>query len=380
MSATTSNNKKAFEELIGQNHREYDLFFNDYYHNHSVHLLGSLYDLGATGERMREQLQKGATQHLRKLGESKYQINESNYRQYTGKNDAYRDLTDFFDGEVAKLGFDTAFQKYAPSLIPGLAAQVIHPLIHLGYATEFRNDLILGEALAFATLAYDAAGELVDKVHPGHTSKDIISILDEMRVDPRFNDLEGLDIDGVFERSMDAEHVRYIQEYFTAWDPQENLEHKIHELARAITLLFLGHPVEQPPNFYICHLMTGLHGTRVILPYLSKNDQVRALRLMWLTTLRIFIFARKLKPKWEYVTEYPINNLSSDKAKAWEKISQAAIDDEDIHGHAIKSVRAMKKLAEAYPEDEEMWRRGSWKVTDLIHVHEDWGFELEPTR
>ncbi|ORX94099.1 hypothetical protein K493DRAFT_352805 [Basidiobolus meristosporus CBS 931.73] len=375
MPVTSSTSKKAFEDLIGQNHQKYDIFFNGHYHNHSAHLLGSLYDLGASEERMRERFQKGVKSHLLKLPESEYQINEDNYQQYVAKGVAYRDLADFFDGEIAKLGFDAAFQKYVPALIPGLGSHVIHPLIHLGYAAEFRNDLILGEALALATLAYDSAGELIDKVHPGPTSKDIASILDEVRADPRFNDLEDLGVYGVFKGSMDAKHMEHIQEYFTAWDPQEDTEKKTHELARAITLLFLGYPFEEHLNFFICHLMTGLHGTRVLLPHLSKNDQIRALRLMWLTTLRYFILVRHFKPKWEQITGYPIDSLPQDKAEAWEEISRAAINDDDVHGHTIKSVRAMKKLAETYPEDEEIWRRGSWKVANLVHVHDDWGFQ-----
>ncbi|ORX94098.1 hypothetical protein K493DRAFT_374274 [Basidiobolus meristosporus CBS 931.73] len=379
MPVTSSTSKKAFEDLIGQNHQKYDIFFNGHYHNHSAHLLGSLYDLGASEERMRERFQKGVKSHLLKRPESEYQINEDNYQQYVGKGVAYRDLADFFDGEIAKLGFDAAFQKYVPALIPGLGSHVIHPLIHLGYAAEFRNDLILGEALALATLAYDSAGELIDKVHPGPTSKDIASILDEVRADPRFNDLEDLGVYGVFKGSMDAKHMEHIQEYFTAWDPQEDTEKKTHELARAITLLFLGYPPEEHLNFFICHLMTGLHGTRVLLPHLCKNDQIRALRLMWLTTLRYFILVRHFKPKWEHITGYPIDSLPQDKAEAWEEISRAAINDDDVHGHTIKSVRAMKKLAETYPEDEEIWRRGSWRVTNQVHVHQDWSYKLAPT-
>ncbi|KAK9762617.1 hypothetical protein K7432_011470 [Basidiobolus ranarum] len=101
---------------------------------------------------------------------------------------------------------------------------------------------------------------------------------------------------------------------------------------------------------------------------------------MWLIALHMFVTEGRSQFKWDNIQQYPIDDLSKDKAQAWEQISIAAINDEDVHGHAIKSVRAMKKLAEAYPEDEEIWRRGSWKVTNLVKIHDDWNlsFDSEP--
>ncbi|KAK9762616.1 hypothetical protein K7432_011469 [Basidiobolus ranarum] len=186
----SESNRKAFEELIAKNHREYGLYMEHNYHNHGVHLLGSLYDLGASQDRMHDLYQKLATQFLWKLPESKYDINEYNYKDYIGKIDAYRDLMDFFEDEISKLEFDKTFQKYVPTLLPGLGGQLAHPLIHLGYAVEFHNKLILAEALAFATVAYDFPGELIDKVLPGHTSKDPEKILEEISQDSRYEDIQ----------------------------------------------------------------------------------------------------------------------------------------------------------------------------------------------
>ncbi|KAK9700426.1 hypothetical protein K7432_012195 [Basidiobolus ranarum] len=378
----SESNRKAFEELIAKNHREYGLFMEHDYHNHGVHLLGSLYDLGASQDRMHELYQKLATKFLWKLPESKYDINEHNYKDYIGKNDAYRDLMDFFEREISKLDFDKTFQKYVPTLLPGLGGHLAHPLIHLGYAAEFNNKLILAEALAFATLAYDFHGELIDKVLPGPTSKDPEKILDEISKDTRYEDIQsGPAAEPPSTRATDAKHIEYTQEYFAAGDPNfpnDDYSGKIHELSRAITLLFLGHASNLRLRFLLCHVLTSFHGVRVILPKLTKNDQIRALRLVWLTALQMFVVEGRPKPTWENIQQYPIDDLSKDKTQAWEQISTAAINDEDIHGHAIKSVRAMKRLAETYPEDEEIWRRGCWKVTNLVKTPDDWSHSFDP--
>ncbi|ORX84007.1 hypothetical protein K493DRAFT_360857 [Basidiobolus meristosporus CBS 931.73] len=374
-----SEEKNTFEELVAKNHREHGLFMEHDYHNHAVHLLGSLYDLGASAERMREMYRKLETRYLYKLPEPKYQVNRDNYREFVGKNDAYRDLVDFFEKEVGKLGFDGAFNRYVPSLLPGLCGHLVHPLIHLGYAVEFNNDLVLAEALAFGTLAYDAHGELIDKVLPTATSTDPVKIIEEVSKDTHYEDVDkGPAAESKFTRAIDAKHLEYTQKYFAAWDanfPGDDYAAKVYELSQAITLLFLGYSSSYRLNFFLCHVMTGFHAVRVLLPRLAKNDQVRALRLIWLTALFMYVAEGHPKPEWNEVNGYSIDRLPKDRNKAWEEVTKAAINDEDIHGHVVKSVRAMKELAKVYPEGESTWLHGCAKVTDLVKTEGDWGHD-----
>ncbi|KAK9764874.1 hypothetical protein K7432_007265 [Basidiobolus ranarum] len=379
--STCDNAKKAFEELIIRNHQDYGLFFETFKHNHGVHLLGSLYDMGATEERMRELYEKLVATYLAKMPESKYSITEHNYQDFYGNDSAYRDLTDFFEGEVSKLGFDRAFQKYVPTLLPGLGGHIVHPLIHLGYAVEFRNDMVLAEALAFATLAYDSHGELIDTVAFKSTSKSLTETLEQMNDDSRLNDITPeYNINTNLLKVVDETHVECTGEYLAAWDPSfpdGKYSERVHELSKAITLLFLGQSSQYRPNFFLCHLLTGLHATRSILPQLMKKDQIRALRLMWLTTLQMHVAVRSPKVSWENISQYPTGSLSKDATEAWVQISQAAVDSEDVLAHVIKSVRALKKLAEAYPEDDDIWKRSAKKVMDYVKNEHEWGYSFD---
>ncbi|KAK9711995.1 hypothetical protein K7432_007444 [Basidiobolus ranarum] len=367
---------QVLEELISRNHRDYHIYFDGLAHNHTPHLLCSLYNLGASEKRMRSTYEK-ATRYLEPLPQPKHTVNEGNYSQCIGVRDTYRDLLDFFDEQIAQTGFDKIFAKYAPPLLPGLVGEAAHPLIHLGYAVEFRQDLLLSEALALCTIGYDPHGELINEEFSEPAYKDPITIIEEMSRDSRFQEFE-YDPYTDDSRDIDIPHSEYTKEYYKAWDSSikhEGLDEKMRELSHGIAFLFLGHKPELRLDFLLCHAMTGLHAGRMLLPILSESDQVRILRLVWFTALTLFVSVGRPLPKWENLIHHPAKLLLENN-EFWEEIDEAAIQDGDIFAHAIKSVRAMKELAKAYPQDEELWRHGAKKVLDLVDDHYDWGRRL----
>ncbi|KAK9760135.1 hypothetical protein K7432_016149 [Basidiobolus ranarum] len=375
-SASTNNTKEVFEELISRNHRDYDVFFDNFAHNHTSHLVCNLYILGASEERMRDMYER-VTKHLDPLPEPKYSIDESNYSQFIGVKDAYRDLLDFFDQQIDQTGFDEVFNKYVPLLLPGLVGEIAHSLIQLGYAVEFRHNLILSEALALSTLGYEPHGELINQEFSVPLYMDPITIIQEMSSDSRFKKIQ-LDPYTDNTREIDIQYFEYTKEYYMAWDSsikQKGLDEKVRELSRGIAFLFLGHKPEFRLDFLLCHALTAFHAGRTLLPMLSEYDRVRTLRLVWFTALTLFASIGRPLPRWENLINHPVE-LQSDEAEFWKGIGKAATEEEDIFAHAIKSIRTMKELAKVYPQDEEIWRHGSRKVLDLVQNPDDWGRKL----
>ncbi|KAK9760653.1 hypothetical protein K7432_015115 [Basidiobolus ranarum] len=368
---STENTKEVFEELITKNHRENDIYFQVNAHSHTVHLICSLYKLGASEERLRT-MYEAVTKCLEPLSKPKHSVDEKNYFQFVGVVPAYRDLLDFFEQQIGEAGFDKVFAKYVPRLLPGIGGEAAHPLIHLGYAVEFHNDLILSEALALCVIGYDRTGELIDQEFSESAYKDPVTIIEEMSRDVRFKDLEK---DPYKEEVMIIPYYEYTKEHYKAWDSSiknKSLDDKVRELSHGIVFLFLGHNHELRLDILLCHALTGLHAGRILLPLLSESDQVRILRLLWWTALTLFASVGRPLPRWDNLTNYPLPEVKN----FWEETSAAAIEDGDTFAHAIKCVRTLKELANKYPQDEEMWRHGSWKVLDLIKSPDDWGHRL----
>ncbi|KAK9764280.1 hypothetical protein K7432_008342 [Basidiobolus ranarum] len=212
--------KGSFRGADFQKPPDYDVFLDDFAHNHTSHLVCNLY-ICASKKRMRD-MYKRITKHLDPLPEAKYNIDESNYSQFIGVKDAYRDLLDFFDQQIDQTGFDKVFNKYAPLLLPGLVGEIAHSLIQLGYAVEVRHNLILFEALALSTLGYGPHRELINQEFSVSLYEDPIAIIQEMSSDFRFKNVQ-FDPYTDTTREIDIQYFEYTQKYYKAWDSRRPL-------------------------------------------------------------------------------------------------------------------------------------------------------------
>lgn len=64
-----------------------------------------------------------------------------------GHKQQYPELMEFFDRELRDLGEDKVLEKYAPVFADGMAAGLMHGIIHLGWALDFGSRPMLVEGL-----------------------------------------------------------------------------------------------------------------------------------------------------------------------------------------------------------------------------------------
>ncbi|KAI0060638.1 hypothetical protein BV25DRAFT_1887832 [Artomyces pyxidatus] len=83
------------------------------------------------------------------------QIQEDNWKEYLGQDKYYANFVVFFSDKVKEFGGPAAFERYVYSptadgayMAERLVAGVVHPLIQMGYATEFGSDAMVAQALA----------------------------------------------------------------------------------------------------------------------------------------------------------------------------------------------------------------------------------------
>jgi hypothetical protein len=90
---------------------------------------------------------------------------------------------------VQELGFEKAFDHYVPILLPWMTMNAGHPLIHLGYAVEFRDPMVLSEALAFSASVSRRPEEFIDQTGSNATAAEqsFVSVIEQVRNDKRFD-------------------------------------------------------------------------------------------------------------------------------------------------------------------------------------------------
>lgn len=149
-------------ELLQRDLDVYHVYFNDRgFHNHIVHHLLSLYGTGADAEAIQRGFD-GNTGYQRPTMPTHDHVVEdlrtwSHASRYLARDQHYPDFLAFFQREIErrKGGWEAVVSEYlfsgteaADDLLVRLFAGVLHPLIQLMYAVEWRQPAIAAEALA----------------------------------------------------------------------------------------------------------------------------------------------------------------------------------------------------------------------------------------
>lgn len=194
-------------ELLQKDLDVYHVYFNDRgFHNHIVHHLLALFGTGADARAVQQGFD-GNTGYQRPAQPTHDHVVEalqtwSHASKYLGKGQHYPDFLAFFQREIERKGWEAVVTEYlfsgseaAEDLFVRLYAGVLHPLIQLMYAIEWRQPAIVAEALAQTCVHHDnlkkelfVAEKMANERYgrtPGARMPSIASLLREVRDQPK---------------------------------------------------------------------------------------------------------------------------------------------------------------------------------------------------
>ncbi|KAJ1915956.1 hypothetical protein IWQ60_008271 [Tieghemiomyces parasiticus] len=342
----------------------------------------------------------------------------------------------FFDEEIRQHGLDAAFRTYYPSLLAGMFGGLFHPLIHLGYALEFRNELLLGEGFAYACSWYRDLGAIIDETSPQDIPRAATDPWQALQViaadmsgdftadaaEPEFETR----LCGVLARPRMVEKMTQLVQGYVPLDPappvsgysgdhnnstfdDEKGPNTSDESDEGLVTLDVLHRLTECTvavyadltskgahlDFYLAHAVTSLIATFMILPYLDDSrDRVRQLRLQLFALLGVYTVegrgdlprqptaAVSIKLKREaseaetaMATATPDDSLSG--TDRWMDIRSRAILAND--DHVAKVVRALDFFRMLYGDPDDQFYRAALRTVDEITVADDWRFHALPS-
>jgi len=308
--------------------------------------------------------------------DSPNEVTEDDWRDYLGEREFQRAYLDFFDDELTRNGYDwkkvvAKIMLSGPNpLIYGAFGGLGHPLIHLGYAFELNSKDVATEALALAATNWNFLHKYILEDFPTPDAKPIappdatsspFDIIEQIRKDPRFNDLfespGASNIPPLFEAQEAA-----VLEYYHKLSMDDPVQ--IHrDLTKLATLLLCTThaPGEPKYDFFICHLLTTAYAVRTILPELPAAFTLPVLKGHWLFIVIVYLTQLRPDIKPDLIEEVDISD------KSWEKIVQKTLAQkkgaqEMEDAHYLKAVRTLQESAKLWSDEDTFFRKAAAKI------------------
>jgi len=282
--------KQVLEELI-QNGTRYHIDYSGYLSNHLVHGLVALYKLGASSTRLKE-FYSTYVLSLEPSIPSQHEINSSNWKEFLGTRQGYRDYCDFFRSEASSKGTNEMLNEYFPQLIEGLSGSAFHGLIQLGYAIESGIDNIICDGIAYLAFAYHSLGKLnnpSENKPADLQSSSCLAILKQVHDNTAFK--------GIFEPDMRFQDKMKMLDYvnIAKYDLPEDFVPTTVDID-AVVQLFLRVTVElfaftkDSNDFFLLHGVTSFQALKVVLSKIEdRRTQIEALRYFWKAAVATYI-------------------------------------------------------------------------------------------
>ncbi|CAF0813520.1 unnamed protein product [Rotaria sp. Silwood1] len=371
--------RTVLNKLLTQSFENYNVLFNELkFHNHNAHHLGSLYFLGATDDKL-EKAYEVMCKRLVPYQTSPHEINLSNWRTYLGSKDFCKSYRDFFHEQLTKSGneWHKKFKEFLLDnqdhpLINGSIGGLAHPLIHIGYALELDSQIVGIEALTTTAVSYNYLHEVVDKLKPPKSpSKSALEIFKDIHLDNRLPiyDTPGVDTLEVVVKN----YTDLVLSHYDQWNMnKENIEKTIEELFDLAVYLYgaTHKPNEIEFDFFLLHLVTAMHGIRIIHPHIN-NQQVSEHILLAFFYFSIVIYICQLRPE---INEQLINDYKIENAKNnWNYVTECVLNTELMNdAHAVKVIRALKDAEKVYGNKNGFYLKTAVKNVDNVNIEDIW--------
>ncbi|KAF2013102.1 hypothetical protein BU24DRAFT_349713 [Aaosphaeria arxii CBS 175.79] len=359
---------RTLKHLIKANHANHSVIYHELrFHNHTPHILGSAYILGATREHLIEIYEKEA-EELEPWHDSPGEISQDDWRKFLGKREYQRAFVDFFEDQLVLRKYDWKallneylFEGEEP-LINGLISGLGHPLIHLGYAYELDSRTVAIEALALGTCFYSSLHKYIDdpsytKPSPVHYSS-LYDILKKVKEDARF--------DGLYDhRSGDIsklleEREGVFLEYWNAWELTNPTEQFRYSQEAAVAILIGTEPPEQTKfDFFLCHLLTSSHAVRILLPLIPAKHHINLVRQWWLFTLAVYIAQTRPEIKRDVISNYDL------AGRDWKFVVDKALHSgHSLDAHFTKALRSMQVASDTWGDESQYYLKAAVKFAN----------------
>ncbi len=366
----------TLKHLIKANHINHSVIYNDLrFHNHTPHILGSAYILGADAEELNH-IYDAESRHLEPWKDSPGEISRHDWRDFLGKRNYQRAYLDFFEDELVKHGYDwhALLNEYMlggkEPLINNLIAGLGHPLIHLGYAEEMSNRTLALESLTLAACFYNEWHVFLDdpqytKPAPNPTDS-LFTILDRVSHDTTFDGLaEYPGSDNIEPILADEKMSAKALEYWNSWQLRSPREQFAESQKLAVALLVAAQSEDKMYDFFAVHLLTTSHAVRILLPILPSKFHIPLIRQWWLFTLLVYI--AQLRPKINIDTI----KLVELEGRDWSYVTDKAIKGKyRTDAHYVKALRSMHEASKTWGDANQFYLKAAVKMGEEF---DGWG-------
>ncbi|KAA8905853.1 hypothetical protein FN846DRAFT_731264 [Sphaerosporella brunnea] len=367
----------AVSERLSENHRTHHIFFDQRgRHNHLVHNLLAIYDLGAPASvindsyRRESSYQRDLSAVAPPSSPSKVDLSDpAQWKEYLGNPAAYGIFLEYFTKEIEKYGYETVVNKTlfdrsekADDMLVRLFSGLTHPFIHVGYGLEFRQPAIVAEGLSMAA-AQEAwfrefliSAEKKSQADQGDTT--LVGLINEIQGNEKLRLAaqweEGNKIKKMLQRALE-EMLSYASRYKV---PAEELQEKMAESINAVAL-FTAAAQREDKEIKIDFFYMHSHNSSLFLPVYLKQDwisEANKVRLLeWKTRINLAFYASQRAP--ELRIDEIRNYVPKEKPETnpWLNIIDRALKVKD-DGHTAKFVRACivgEKTCAPYQEHED---------------------------
>ncbi|OBT59343.1 hypothetical protein VE04_00264 [Pseudogymnoascus sp. 24MN13] len=346
--------------LLQENHEKYNLFFNEEgFHNHIVHQVLTLYGLGAPPNVIEAHYKSNTSYQMKPkpLREEnvKAMSDPEGFKKFLGNIKYTHDYIEFFHRELEAKGVEAVVQEYlfsrselAEDLLARLYGGFLHPLIHLGFGLEFKQPLIVAEALAEAAVHdiwlkpfFIGAEKLAKESKTSKTLSQLVVDVDsdeKLKASPKWADGNKIR-DGILKRAP-QEMINHASKYHV---PLDQLAQKTAEMMDAT--IFYTAAAQHPPkaikiDFFFMHCVNAsiFWPTFNALSWISDENKCRLLE--WKGRLDLVMYVSRGTPPLlkEEIEEY---TAETGKDVTWNQLGERLFKINNDDGHAVKLLRAL---------------------------------------
>ncbi len=370
---------RTLKHLIKANHINHSVIYNNLrFHNHTPHVLGAAYILGADADQLNH-IYEAESKHLEPWKDSAGEISEHDWREYLGEREYQRAYIDFFEDQLVikhdynwhALLNDYMLQGKEP-LINNLIAGLGHPLIHLGYAEELDSRTVAIESLALAACFYNDWHKFLDD--PSYTkpapspSDSLFTILDRVSHDKVFDGLsDHQGSDNIETLLANPKMADKALEHWNSWQVKSPKDQFSECQKLAVALLVAAQTPTSSTSrsdnkkydFFAVHLLTTSHAVRILLPLLPSKYHTQLVRQWWLFTLLVYI--AQLRPKINIDTI----KLVDLEGRDWKWVTKQALENKyRTDAHYVKSLRSMHEASKTWGDANHFYLKAAVKMAE----------------
>ncbi|KFY18225.1 hypothetical protein V492_00045 [Pseudogymnoascus sp. VKM F-4246] len=354
----TAESAQTASRLLQENHE--NLFFNEEgFHNHIVHQVLTLYGLGAPPDVIERHYKANTSYQMKPkpLREENVKVMSTpeGFKKFLGNTDNTHDYIEFFHRELEAKGVEAVLQEYlfsrserAEDMLARLYGGFLHPLIHLGFGLEFKQPVIIAEALAETAVHdiwllpfFSGAEKLAKETKISKTLSQLVEDVDsdeKLKASAKWADGNKIR-DGVLKRAP-QEMIHHASKYHV---PLDQLSQKTAEMMDAT--IFYTAAAQHPPkeikiDFFFMHCVNAsiFWPTFNALSWLSDENKCRLLE--WKGRLDLAMYVSRGTPR---LLKEEIEAYTADTGKdvSWQTLGERLYRVKRDDGHAVKLLRAL---------------------------------------